>query len=177
MKNEWLYGVYLIESRGSSNCFTDTSKVQTEIGCAFVVDNTHKRHFCFSLSSVCTVELEAINRPIMFTTEKIIKNFLYSRIQKVTYKLRTFYPHKINQSIFENSLDIKCFWVLSHIGITGNEAVDTMAKSAFQQGYKINTLVIAEDLYRSIFQKRHDEWTTTTNNEPSEIRPDIAGVQ
>lgn len=161
--------------------YTDGSKMDNNVGCAFVLD---EQTFKFHLPSECsifTAELYAILKAIEYAkqniTHAIVVTDSLSSIQIIQD------PHSSNHIVqhiqdallnTENS-HIRIMWAPSHQGIHGNEKADLAAKDSLLDD--IVQIEIPADNIKSYLKhlnllKWQKEWSDIEGNKLRVIKPD-----
>lgn len=139
--------------------FTDGSKSEDGVGCAFVLGDTSRAFTLPKHASVFTSELVAIIKALCYievdngNSYLILSDSLSSLIA-----LRMLYPsNALVQEILqrvtvltESGTTITFCWIPGHVGIAGNERADAAAKRAAQRPSTRRFPVPARDFYSTI---------------------------
>ena len=169
--------------------FTDGSKSPEGTGAAFVLfssENESTRIKKFSLHPKCNVfqaELFAIERSLIHAIQKQYKSItictdsLSSILAIENFTNHNYLAAKVRKIICEikaKGINIELKWVRGHVGITGNEQADKMAKNAAMmsvsdynyqrmniktQKRKIKNLILKE--WNKEYSKYTNEWLKT----------------
>jgi len=164
--------------------FTDGSKTDQGVGCAFVCGSDTRSFTLPSISSVYTSELIAILKALCFIQVSgeprhvVVSDSLSSLIA-----LRAFNPSdplvkdialKLT-SLAEEGKEVSFCWIPSHVGIAGNELADAAARRAADRPCTRSVPVPARDYRQSIsaylraaWQSR---WDTEQQNKLRQIKP------
>ena len=124
----------------SLHIYTDGSKINDRTGCAFYVPflRYEKKFRLTNNSSVFQAELIAILKAFEFLVEKPPRQCtIFSDSLSALQALNDDCPCPIVQEIlyynyclYNRGVLVTCVWIPSHIGISGNEYVDRLAKDA-----------------------------------------------
>ena len=175
--------------RQTMTYFTDGSKSPEGTGAAFVLyssENGITRIKKFSLHPKCNVfqaELFAIERSLIHAIQKQFKSItictdsLSSILAIENFTNHNYLAAKVRKIICEikaKGINIELKWVRGHVGITGNEQADKMAKNAAMmsvsdynyqrmniktQKRKIKNLILKE--WNKEYSKYTNEWLKT----------------
>ena len=136
--------------------FTDGSKTDEGVGCAFVSCRDTRSFSLPEHSSVFSSELIAISKALCFIEvgDEILHLILSDSLSSLL-ALRTFYPcNPLVQDILSRltSLDragkiVRFCWVPSHVGIAGNEFADAAARRAASAACTRRLPLPARDFY------------------------------
>ena len=99
----------------------------------------HSVIFCDSLSVLC--DLNALNQ------------------SRKTNEIR-----QLLHQLHELTLEVSFEWIPSHCGITGNEIVDGLAKSALSQGNEINIPLNRTEMNNIVFKLSMENWQNEWEN-------------
>ena len=171
---------------GHTLTFTDGSKTEEGVGCAFVSGSDTRS---FSLPEHCSVfssELIAIFKALCFIevcdeeSHLILSDSLSSLLA-----IREFYPdNPLIQDILKcltalelSGKSIKFCWIPSHVGIPGNEMADAAARRAASAPCTRRFPLPARDFYpavRSFALSRWQRmWDTQCSNKLRDIKPTL----
>ena len=172
--------------RGRTRTFTDGSKTNDGVGCAFVAGRDTRSFSLPVHSSVFTSELVAISKALCFievssgASHLILTDSLSSLLA-----LRSFYPnHPFVQDILtrltsleRSGKSIQFCWVPSHVGIVGNELADAAARRAASVPNARRLPLPARDFYpavshllRSCWQR---SWDAQTRSKLKLVKPTL----
>ena len=169
---------------GSTLTFTDGSKTEEGVGCAFVCGRDTRSFSLPEHSSVFSAELVAIDKALRFievsddTEHAILTDSLSSLLA-----LRAFHPsNPLVQDILSllTSLDhagisVSFCWIPSHVGIAGNEQADAAARRAATRPCTRRFPLPAGDLFPSVATflrcQWQRKWDAQTNNKLKEVKP------
>ncbi|XP_072395167.1 uncharacterized protein [Diabrotica undecimpunctata] len=164
--------------------FTDGSKSKEYTSCAFyhVEENTDKKFILPKEASIYTAELTAIVQAMKYILGSNHDKFIIctdsksavDKLKKVNInrsvnhiEANILYLH--NETHIKNKVVIY-LWVKGHAGTTGNEIVDTLAKTAPTSGEELNLKLPPSDLFlnqrnkiNEMWQNLHNASTTGTN--------------
>lgn len=177
---------HIAKYSGHVAVFTDGSKTETGVGCAFVTGVASRGFSLPPLASVFTSELIAIDKALCYLetcseTHFVIFTDSLSSIQA----LNAYHPsdglvRSVQQNLSRLNLgekSVKLCWVPSHVGIGGNEAADTVAKRASRRPCTRRLPIPARDLFphlsahlRSMWQ---NQWRTHVSNKLLAIKPEV----
>jgi ribonuclease HI len=155
--------------------FTDGSKGNEGVGCAFVSSRTTRRFRLPDTASVFTSELYAIyqvlkhirrrsyNRCLIVTDSASSVMALRSQLISSSLILRTL---ELLTELSSAGVEVKLLWVPSHVGVQGNERADEAAKVASRSSNIRRLKVEADDMKPSINRLLLDEWQSRWQNEP-----------
>lgn len=164
--------------------YTDGSKEENKVGCAFVTKDAHQTLRLPDGSSVFTAEAKAIDLALDFAGDcqhqkfvifsdslSVLKALNHSssknpQIQKIIEK-----HHEISKS-----KEVVFCWLPSHVGITGNETADRKAKESLQLNpshFKIPFNNFKPFINKYIFSKWQTLWDGAIFNKLHNIKPNI----
>lgn len=164
--------------------YTDGSKQNDEVGCAFVETNVANKYHLPTNCNIFTAELFAIFKAIESAILKdqckiLIITDSMSAIQALQKTITKNYIVQDIQKTISNyeHLFVTFFWVPSHQGIAGNEMADREAVSSTLE--ELVNISIPEDNLISltkikIFERWKHEWNCITNNKLRAIKPGTA---
>ena len=173
-----------------TSTYTDGSKTDQGVGCAFVSGDTTRSFTLPGHASVFTSELVALVKALSYievgseTLHLILTDSLSALLA-----LRTFYPQNpLVQDILKRltALDqagkeITLCWIPSHVGILGNELADAAAKRATRTPYSRRFPLPAKDFYHATYAFMHRKWQHTweelDRSKLREIKPVLARWQ
>ena len=175
---------HLSRYHGSTLTFTDGSKTEEGVGCAFVCGRDTRSFSLPEHSSVFSAELVAIDKALRFIevsddTEHVILTDSLSSL----LALRAFHPsNPLVQDILSllTSLDhagisVSFCWIPSHVGMAGNEQADAAARRAATRPCTRRFPLPAGDLFPSVATflrcQWQRKWDAQTNNKLKEVKP------
>ncbi|GBN39919.1 Putative protein in type-1 retrotransposable element R1DM, partial [Araneus ventricosus] len=143
------------------NIFTDGSKIEDKTGSAFCVmeEDTTKYEWMAQLSPFNTVfqaELLAIKEACLWASKTNQQIKVWSDSESSLHSIASIDTKspiaQQTQEILLKSTNIKLGWIKAHVGYSGNEAADVLAKKATQEG--IPTFIPApRNHIKSLLQK------------------------
>lgn len=165
--------------------YTDGSKTDTGTGCAFV---SHSSSFSYKLhdyASIFTAELYAILKALQYTTCLKPNKFLIltdslSSVQAIS-QLQSRNPliiliqHEITK-LKHMHKEVTFFWIPGHVGITGNEKADKLAKEAVNKTPNSEIPILHSDIKPIVREIVYNSWKSeweTTHNKLSTIKPTL----
>ena len=170
--------------------FTDGSKSEFGVASAALMQTVPDTSLTLKLpseASIYTAELHALLLSLKMIYQSQHKKFLIfcdslSALQAVAGRnlnhpvLLDF--HKLHTLLCFEEYDITFVWIPSHIGIRGNEKVDSLAKEAVEgQNLLSSTRVPFSDLKplvnEYIFKEWQKEWDVQKDNKLYQIRPKL----
>ena len=166
--------------------YTDGSKTESGVGCAFVIGTATRSFTLPSLASVFTSELVAIYKALCFLetceeTQYTIFTDSLSSIQAISNfnsdndLIRKILRHTTFLS--PAGKHITLCWIPSHVGLTGNEAADSAAKRATTKQCTRWVPIPATDTYPHISIHLHKEWqrhwSANTQSKLFTVKPEI----
>ena len=152
---------------GFISVFTDGSKTEDGVGCAFVAGRDTRTFSLPSSASVFSSELVAIEKALCFI--EVSDNLSYLILSDSLSSLlaiRRFNPdNPIVQDILsrltsveQSGKTIKFCWIPSHVGITGNELADAAARRAAAAPCLRRLPLPARDFYPAIQTFTMSSW-------------------
>ena len=174
-----------IQSRLSDyqHIYTDGSKVEDKVGCAYISGSHHEKIRLPGGSSIFTAESKAIdmaldyvmnnsldNKFVIFSDSlSVLKslNHTSSKIPKIQNLIET--HHELSKT-----KEILFCWLPSHVGIKGNEAADVKAKASLYleiSNFKLPCTDFKRFINRYILSKWQLSWDRATFNKLHEIKP------
>ena len=167
--------------------YTDGSKTETGVGCAFVQGNITRSFTLPSFATVYTAELLAIYKALCFieVCDDELNVILTDSLSSVL-SLKGFYPsHPIVQDILVLLTSLKragktvvfC-WIPAHAGIRGNECADAAAKRAAEGPCTRSLPLPSRDFFQAISAFTHSLWQHTwdslENNKLKALKSNLA---
>jgi ribonuclease HI len=158
---------------GFTLLFTDGSKKDNDVGCAFVTGNVEKGFCLDGANSVFSSEMFALWKALEWCEQHRRNTLLCTDSLSSLMSIGSLYPtNPIAQNIQtclyrlrEQQIKIVFLWIPSHIGIAGNEKADTAAKRA-SESLRIDCLqATSEDFRTSLRTANRDDWGTVWLNE------------
>ena len=166
--------------------FTDGSKSDDAVGCAFYSSEGAGTQRLDADSSIFTAESRAISKALTHAAKSRRKKVLVlSDSLSVLKGLQNFYctdprltkildgVDKINRK----GREVRFLWVPSHVGIRGNEVADRLAKEALLSDRPESSALPSSDLKPKIKKYVREEWRKTWSlargNKLNEIKPDL----
>ncbi|XP_075233902.1 uncharacterized protein LOC142331734 [Lycorma delicatula] len=160
-----MFQYILTKTNPDAVIYTDGSKQDDTVGCAFVVD---ERTYMFGLpgiTSVFTAELLTINKALNIVNPKYRNIFICSDSCSALQVLENFYSkHPVVIEIYNaiaelgnRNTEVNFCWVPSHVGIPGNEQADYAAKEACIQP-PFTTQVTTFDFINHLKQSLRARW-------------------
>lgn len=169
--------------------YTDGSKTQHNVGCAYAVSNEgHKLFKLPTSTSIFTAELMAIYQALKEVNESSRGNYFIFTDSLSSIKALQAQIVKNNlarnvvlmtQEILKKGSKIIFAWIPSHVGINENERVDEYANTARTHGTLLAKTVIEDEfknissIIRNIWQKN---WSRKTDK-LKEVKPNISEWQ
>ena len=163
--------------------FTDGSKTEDGVGCAFTCDQTTSTLRLPPEASIFTAELVSIQKALLFCMDKedrrvVVCSNSQSSIAAIQH-LNSKHPivKNIQNLMIElknQQKTLKLCWVPSHTGIQGNERADEGARSAIDSNEIENIALPYKDFYpiikEKVREKWKDEWRRVQENKLREIK-------
>ena len=172
------------------SAYTDGSKTDEGVGCAFVCGDTTRSFTLPSHASVYTSELIAINKLLCYIqVESGMSYLILSDSLSSLLTISSFYPcSPIAQEILQRLTDldragkhVTICWIPSHVGIAGNERADVAAKRAAQRTCLRRLPLPAGDLYPAVasflFGRWQHTWSNQQGNKLVAIKPKLSPWQ
>jgi ribonuclease HI len=152
--------------------FTDGTHLNSQSGCAYTLNDFSQKYNLGNHISIFSAELFAIFFAIQISSNAINKKFaIYtdslSSIQAIS-KLYSKNPivQRIQERISNSSNYYTFIWIPSHVGIAGNELVDSLAKSSIQDSplpnLRPNKLDLRKSTKKSIATHWNNNWDQQT---------------
>ena len=168
--------------------YTDGSKTQTGVGTAVVIPtlSMSNSRTLPKEASIYTAEAAAIILALELI-DKLPKQdcIILSDSRSILTSLKQFEPknplikkirHWVHFLTADNSRKVKFCWIPAHCGLLGNEAADTLAKTATTQPPTIMDLPYTDyqpEIRKAINDRWQSQWETCTENKLHSIRPSI----
>ena len=176
-----------LQSRFSDyqHIFTDGSKDDDKVGCAYVSKDAQQTLRLPDGSSIFTAEAKAVDLALDYITTCRLKQFvIFSDSLSVLKALnhtssKNHQIQKIIEKIHEisKSKEIILCWLPSHIGISGNESADRKAKESLSQipsDFKIPFNNFKPFINKYILSKWQTSWNGAVFNKLHAIEPNIS---
>ena len=176
-----------LQSRFSDyqHIFTDGSKDDDKVGCAYVSKDAQQTLRLPDGSSIFTAEAKAVDLALDYITTCRLKKFvIFSDSLSVLKALnhtssKNHQIQKIIEKIHEisKSKEIILCWLPSHIGISGNESADRKAKESLSQipsDFKIPFNNFKPFISKYILSKWQTSWNGAVFNKLHAIEPNIS---
>ena len=170
--------------RDYSVFYTDGSRTDTGVGCAFVHGQDVRAFTLPPHATVYSAELVAISKTLSFievcdTTLHVIFSDSLSSLVALN---NIFSQHPIVQdilkrldSLYNDGKIVRLCWIPSHVGIIGNERADKAARRATEARYRRRLPLPAADFFPSIrsyiLEKWQYRWDSQPRNKLREIKP------
>ena len=163
--------------------YTDGSKVEDKVGCAYISGSHHEKIRLPDGSSIFTAESKAIDMALDYVMNNSLENkfVIFSDSLSVLKSLNhTASKNPKIQNVIEKhhelskSKDILFCWLPSHVGIKGNEAADVKAKASLDleiSNFKLPCTDFKPFINRYILSKWQLSWDRATFNKLHEIKP------
>jgi len=165
--------------------YTDGSKTDAGTGCAFVSNSSSFSYKLHDYASIFTAELFAILKALQYIKCLRPKKFLiltdsFSSVQTINQldsrnPIVTLIQHEITK-LKHMDKDIIIFWIPGHVGITGNEKADKLAKEAVYKRPIYEIPILNSDIKPFIRANTHQAWKNeweSTHNKLSAIKPSL----
>ena len=169
--------------------YTDGSKEDSKVGCAVISDNHSNLQRIPDDSSIFTAEARAIDLALDFisTCDTNNKFIIFSdslSVLKVMNHTSSKNPQiqKLLEKCHELSAykEIVLCWIPSHIGIQGNEMVDTQAKTSLSfepTSFKISFSNFKPFINKYILGECQTSWNNSIGNKLLDIKPTTGEYQ
>ena len=163
--------------------YTDGSKVEDKVGCAYISGSHHEKIRLPDGSSIFTAESKAIDMALDYVMNNSLENnfVIFSDSLSVLKSLNhTASKNPKIQNVIEKrhelskSKEILFCWLPSHVGIKGNEAADVKAKASLDleiSNFKLPCTDFKPFINRYILSKSQLSWDRATFNKLHEIKP------
>ena len=154
--------------------YTDGSKVEDKVGCAYISGSHHEKIRLPDGSSIFTVESKAIDMALDYVMNNSLENkfVIFSDSLSVLKSLNhTASKNPKIQNVIEKhhelskSKDVLFCWLPSHVGIKGNEAADVKAKASLDleiSNFKLPCTDFKPFINRYILSKWQLSWDRAT---------------
>ena len=163
--------------------YTDGSKVEDKVGCAYISGSHHEKIRLPDDSSIFTAESKAIDMALDYVMNNSLENkfVIFSDSLSVLKSLNhTSSKNPKIQNVIEKhhelskTKEILFCWLPSHVGIKGNEAADVKAKASLDleiSNFKLPCTDFKSFINRYILSKWQLSWDRATFNKLHEIKP------
>ena len=163
--------------------YTDGSKVEDKVGCAYISGSHHEKIRLPDGSSIFTAESKAIDMALDYVMNNSLENkfVIFSDSLSVLKSLNhTSSKNPKIQNVIEKNhelsktKEILFCWLPSHVGIKGNEAADVKAKASLGleiSNFKLPCTDFKSFINRYILSKWQLSWDRATFNKLHEIKP------
>ena len=163
--------------------YTDGSKVEEKVGCAYISGSHHEKIRLPDGSSIFTAESKAIDMALDYVMNNSLDNkfVIFSDSLSVLKSLNhTSSKSPKIQNLIEKhhelskTKEIIFCWLPSHVGIKGNEAADVKAKASLDleiSNFKLPCTDFKPFINRYILSKWQLSWDRATFNKLHEIKP------
>ncbi|GBN41078.1 hypothetical protein AVEN_18667-1 [Araneus ventricosus] len=164
--------------------FTDGSKSDGHVGCGVVFPSDTLSYRLHNCCSVFTAELVAIFCALQEISPSSQRNFIIytdsmSALETLSHYDTQMHPVgleilTISQFLRNKSFNIIFCWVPSHVGISGNETADAIAKFASAFLPRALPYVDIKKFFVSrLFSLWQKKWDLLTNNKLHSVKPSI----
>ncbi|GBO29721.1 putative RNA-directed DNA polymerase from transposon X-element, partial [Araneus ventricosus] len=164
--------------------FTDGSKSDGHVGCGVVFPSDTMSYRLHNCCSVFTAELVAIFCALQEISPSSQRNFIIytdsmSALETLSHYDTQMHPVgleilSILQFLRNKSFNIIFCWVPSHVGISGNETADAIAKFASAVLPRALPYVDVKKFFVShLFSLWQQKWDLLTNNKLHSVKPSI----
>ncbi|XP_074038524.1 uncharacterized protein [Leptinotarsa decemlineata] len=158
--------------------FTDASKTICGVGCAFVTNETACKFSLHESATILTGGLYAIYKGLSFIKTAPGKEFLIIKdsLNSLIFLSKIYTHHVLVNMIKEemNQLDnrkVTLLWVPSHIGISGNDIADKLAREAVEYpACNLSVKALLMDLKSYFHCKIVEMWNYHWSQEPSKLK-------
>ena len=171
-----------------SLCFTDGSKTNQGVGSAYSINQSIHSSRLPDYSSIFTAELFAILSCVEdITRSRSSSKFLIlsDSLSSLTSLKNLYSKNPIIQRIqlllhacISSNILIQFLWIPSHSNISGNDTVDSAAKSATMSRYEIQNTYLHSDIKSNLRSEVYNQWLTLWKSQSSnhlrKIKPSIS---
>ena len=172
-----------------TSIYTDGSRTDVGVGCAFVCGDVVQGKTLPVMASVYTAELTAIHDALLYarTLEPLPNTLvLHSDSRSSIQAIAQFYPkhplvQKIQEILIRSKLNVTLCWVPSHVGIKDNDRADVEARLSCSSNEVIPPSLIPRTdfkalIKRTISDRWERQWRNVENNKLREIKPTVASL-
>ena len=164
------YTEYLESEDFPIHIYTDGSKMNNKVGCAFRIRNSEEilKDFKFRIPDRCSV-YQAETMAIQYAAKRVVQDNIEGSItffvdsQAAMLGLRS--GRIRSQVVLDTILALEALarpyqfvWVKSHSGVAGNEAVDELAKSALDNEAVVDTPIPKNEVKGVVLSALRDIW-------------------
>lgn len=176
-----LYLKVITENENTEFIYTDGSKIEDQVGCAYIWRGTIKK---FKLPSQCssfTAELIAIDKAVDLCRDIDNNQIVICSDSKSSIDSLTTEHHgkqkniinniriKIDQLLKDQKL-VRFMWIPGHIGIHMNEEVDMAAKNAHENSNETMENLALDDIHIAIKNTIRSKWTDQWHRTDSKLK-------
>jgi ribonuclease HI len=174
------------EHQRSTLVFTDGSKIDNKVGCAFYCATFTERFRLHDMCSVFTAELVAIREALKYILrcpngEFLICSDSLSGLQAISLMYSSHHLiidiHFYLGKLISSGYTIQFCWVPGHVGIDGNEHADQAAKAACQRRHVDFDVVPVPDVKsgykKHLLDLRQASWDRVQNNKLHNVMPTL----
>jgi ribonuclease HI len=166
----------------STHIFTDGSKTDVGVACAFVTPTSSFSYRLPNNSSIFTAELFALLKAVKYITSiRPIKFTIFSdSLSSLQAIAKTNNPNALVSQIqhalniaHKKDKEISFCWIPGHVGIEGNENADMKAKAAISKQTSV-PYILKSDLNSTIIAAIRNKWKEewqSINNKLSSVKP------
>lgn len=155
------------ETQSNTPIYTDASIINNEAGFGIFCPSGHfeKSVKLANYCSISTAEMLAIQNALIYAKEKkihspiIFTDSLSSCTSLLTQLKSTFVPEIVHE-IFSlmKECDGKIMWVPAHVGLTGNEKADNLAKQALNLNESFKNNIFQVDSKKLLAKEMNAQW-------------------